>query len=1730
MRDLQNAGKFAARRKRNHIWRSVVTGIAALVVFCTTYALILPAITMETEGFGCGLEEHSHSEQCLQLTCGMQEYFSHTHTEECYEGETLICPLEERTIHHHSDACYSTAQPECGLTECEAHAHSEDCYGPQAVLICGTEERAPHTHGEDCYTDGALACGLEETDGHTHSDACYEEKKTLLCTLAESEGHTHTEDCYPADFEPELICGEEDIPEHRHSEACCIRICEKEEHTHTDACLKSHEAFLQNQNMINSDPQIDWTDPDSAAEEGYYLICQSQEEGHLHSEDCYLLSEDLVDWADPDSAEAAGYVLLCQEESEEHTHTEDCYAFAASLGQAGGALFTSPSSGGRTTGGTLMGVKAPAAVGVKYDADRDVFSAAVSINFTFPGQASQTAVLANTPYTYTYPQGVVIPVDLLGIKRTLVDKSNTEAGTYEFIKTGDVYSVSVVFSDTYVDQLAIGTDKSVEGYVSYSFEFAGSQLSESGLTFVETNYTLPVSGSIDYPKKNVTESYDISASKSGSWVLEEDKLVYTVYVRTTKGTPDPITLTDVLTAPDGSPLTGLTLGEPNVTIEKGTSWYYTQWNQVNDQNDWHEVSGITPNPQNGTITMSLPKLTAKKATDSGRNPYIEGEVYRITYAYPVTDQTVETIPTKNTVTVTATDSQKGQTITNSAEDSPTISKSMSYTLTKTGQVSSENPNQIKWVVTLNSNKQDLTKAVFTDAMLKQVKNPATDIQISPSDGINVDAANGEITFTAGSNGTNKTPYTITYYTPVERTWDGSKVPNSATLTPDPGKPDDKVEVNYEADVPGVSLGKTGSHNVTTGKLDWTITVNPNGVDIAEAELKDDMFSDLAENDFTISPGDSYEFIRDSENKIIGILFKPVAEGGKNTQSYTITYSTSIPTDASGNQVSEVTNTATLKPGEGKTGKPITVEPKVFVDAPKLNKTGEYNSWNSLIKWTVTVNENGKNIAGAVLTDSMLGQLTSSEINISNGNGQSVPESEYTIHTNTEGKVTDITFQPINNGINSNKYCLIYYTTSLQEWKDKTVQNEAKLTLNGVEIPKTAEVPIYGWGEVAKSAGKATVEGNTMTIPWTVTLKVPKGGLASGTVITDDVTKNQYNNTNTNQWLTPTQITDWITNNGMTWTWKDDQGTSKGTVVFPAAAIAPTGEATVNGVTVYKGFKITLPEAAVPPEGATKLTFTYTTTADISGATTVQTKFYNFVDVDGRTGSGECTYFKPSIQKTDGNWQTGTSTVTSLGNVTWKVKASAGMNNQKMKLVDTLPEGVTLDSLQLTGSNNLNVALTVNEGEISGMDSTNQYTISGSFDNRDITLEILPKTEGANIPNGAEFILTVNCSIPNAETVTGSKELKNDVKLLLDDVEIGSSQQIQNWTYRIVSKTGLWDNNPRLLKYSVVINPDGRDLDKDPNTDMVELEDELRYNPKPWLPYPWSVQIDVNISLNPSSIKLVNTETNAAVTGYSWQYTTKKENSWSDYLLNKLSITIPDNVPLRLDYSYTVSSSAEEGVTFNLDVTNSAALKQTEYGDKYGFGDAAKWEKQTSSAGITSSSSLLTLTKVDADNNGKFLENAEFTIYAYRPGTTEGTASDGWVEVGVEKTDAKGTVTIMQGDASKGQRVYDTNVLYKIKETKAPTNYLIPNPVPEYYFCFSGSETMAVPEGFSRSSAIDLNKIGNSILVKNTKSNNPVYTLPETGGAGTGAFTAAGLALVLGAGVGLVKKRRRGDVD
>ena len=78
---------------------------AALVVFVTAYAMVLPAITLTKPK--CGIEEHSHTEECYReeqkLICENTDE-AHVHTEECYTAQKILeCDKE---VHTHSDECY----------------------------------------------------------------------------------------------------------------------------------------------------------------------------------------------------------------------------------------------------------------------------------------------------------------------------------------------------------------------------------------------------------------------------------------------------------------------------------------------------------------------------------------------------------------------------------------------------------------------------------------------------------------------------------------------------------------------------------------------------------------------------------------------------------------------------------------------------------------------------------------------------------------------------------------------------------------------------------------------------------------------------------------------------------------------------------------------------------------------------------------------------------------------------------------------------------------------------------------------------------------------------------------------------------------------------------------------------------------------------------------------------------------------------------------------------------------------------------------------------------------------------------------------------------------------------------------------------------------------------------------------------------------------------------------
>ena len=242
----------------------VVAGLACVVVFCTTYALILPAITLEKTP-ECGKTEHTHDEAC--------------YTQVTVASKTVpVCTLESLGLHKHTDACLDEKGAYgCGYADFVIHMHDSACYDADGNLWCPLPEVEAHTHTAECYATerGQLLCTEEEGEGHRHTDDCYEQTKVLICDKAEWIPHEHTSDCFAKDAEgnqtTELICGKRQILEHQHTDACfhtaeepvdtetltckleesedhrhgplCYGTweltCGLEEHTHSDLCLKS---------------------------------------------------------------------------------------------------------------------------------------------------------------------------------------------------------------------------------------------------------------------------------------------------------------------------------------------------------------------------------------------------------------------------------------------------------------------------------------------------------------------------------------------------------------------------------------------------------------------------------------------------------------------------------------------------------------------------------------------------------------------------------------------------------------------------------------------------------------------------------------------------------------------------------------------------------------------------------------------------------------------------------------------------------------------------------------------------------------------------------------------------------------------------------------------------------------------------------------------------------------------------------------------------------------------------------------------------------------------------------------------------------------------------------------------------------------------------------------------------------------------------------------------------
>lgn len=238
---------------------------------CTAMLLVLALVTTlfvnwrlhgvgysATADYLCGYEEHEHTEACYEkvLICGYQEGEPESSAaaplpDDVPLDEAFGVDAEPELPEAAEQPAEEAVQPDDGLdaeNHAAGHVHTDACYEVRRILTCHEDE---HVHTDDCFDPetNALICDQFE---HTHSDRCYKTERVLVCGKTEGEPDTAAsaaaQPAAPAVNEeqntvelPAASAAKPVVVEvlHHHTDACYEErlVCTLPEHHHTVDCL-----------------------------------------------------------------------------------------------------------------------------------------------------------------------------------------------------------------------------------------------------------------------------------------------------------------------------------------------------------------------------------------------------------------------------------------------------------------------------------------------------------------------------------------------------------------------------------------------------------------------------------------------------------------------------------------------------------------------------------------------------------------------------------------------------------------------------------------------------------------------------------------------------------------------------------------------------------------------------------------------------------------------------------------------------------------------------------------------------------------------------------------------------------------------------------------------------------------------------------------------------------------------------------------------------------------------------------------------------------------------------------------------------------------------------------------------------------------------------------------------------------------------------------------------------
>lgn len=899
--------------------------------------------------------------------------------------------------------------------------------------------------------------------------------------------------------------------------------------------------------------------------------------------------------------------------------------------------------------------------GTKYDKNTGNYETNLKTNFTISKKQIKSD---NYSYELKYPEGIIVPDELLNNEYRLLDEQQQQAGTYSFVKNTDgTYSVRVVFDQSYVNNAG----DTINGNIWFNGKLSSTKVDEQGNIVIagqdKVDLNIP-SRDITYPDDE-TDKYNIDVSKEGS-VIEGGKLKYTVKINSTKGTPDKIDFTDIINVKN------MSLGTPEVSVKKQpVKWYSQHWQAVDSSKEESVTVNPTYDANTGKLTMELPQLTAKK-----QNDHIECFQYVVTYTYDITGMDVASTKAGNTVNVKSHDQKTDTTVKDTA--STNIDVNNPYTISKSGKIA--DGKKIEWKITVNDKKANIAGATVSDTMFKDIPSNA-DIKVTPSTGCRInkdtDGKIKNIQFEGVKEEKNNQTYTITYYTTYKQTDAEQNIINNATFKPSNGK---ELQDKDTVKIPGCSVekkldGVTGS-NAGKATLKWTISMDvPDTGLVSGTVIQDDMTANKEgeagkpqymtaeqikswkgmmqwDNNTTLNILDNANVVfYDKEGKEYSYSdIQNNANGVTSSTQFTkfkitLKKNVALPTGATKLIYTYETTADLSSSSKGKNYYYNTVDKDgkkadatyTYDNNHSISKKGE-KADNNRIQWTITVNKEKANIAGAVLSDPNFANGTDLQISPNNG---------YEYEYNEQGKIKDIKFKEVSDGQNTQKYKITYYTSYEPSWSSQTISNTATFKPGtGEDITGTGKVTVPG-GRVSKEVDKVTEKTDgTASVKWNITVNVPNGTIPCNNkgqqVYIKDNMDSTDNTLKDSHYMTVEQIKSW--NGKMQW----DNGTSfdisangQATVKFQAIGddeykytLEDIRNGSVSSDIKFVKMRIKLLKDLVAPKGSTVLTYSYETTADLSNAVPGENKYANEVTVDRKVLTATYSYDnKHTVSKT-----------------------------------------------------------------------------------------------------------------------------------------------------------------------------------------------------------------------------------------------------------------------------------------------------------------------------------------------------------------------------------------------------------------------------------------------------------------------------------------------------------------